>query len=268
MVADRRGGADVVEVAHESLLRQWPPLTAWLQADADDLRVVDAVERAAGEWVRNGRLRPGSTTAPSGWPPPRGCVKREDFRQPLGRGQASPTSKPVARAKPFSGASDKRRCGATAAVFGVLAVLLLYEWRDTVRARKESEASLLIAQSGAYLSNLNVGAAIERARRAFQSVPSAASRSALLQAVMELSPSAHRRGAARRRHQPGAGMGERRYLDFATDPGRLRTFDFELNLRKSAGGFDLPVIKRSQDGNPSFVRAFSPIGAARNDRRL
>ena len=64
LVADRRGGNVVVEVAHESLLRQWPPLTAWLQEDADDLRVADAVERAADEWVRNGRL--------SGWlDPPR-----------------------------------------------------------------------------------------------------------------------------------------------------------------------------------------------------
>lgn len=55
LVADRRFGTDVVEVAHESLLRQWPALVAWLQADADDLKLVDAIERAAGEWARNDR---------------------------------------------------------------------------------------------------------------------------------------------------------------------------------------------------------------------
>jgi formylglycine-generating enzyme required for sulfatase activity len=55
LVADRRSSADVVEVAHESLLRQWPALSEWLQADATDLKVVDAIERAAGEWMRNGR---------------------------------------------------------------------------------------------------------------------------------------------------------------------------------------------------------------------
>ena len=37
LVADRRSGADIVDVAHESLLRQWPALTEWLKADAADL---------------------------------------------------------------------------------------------------------------------------------------------------------------------------------------------------------------------------------------
>src|SRR6185295_7148725 len=55
LLADRRDGADVVEVAHVSLLRRWPTLTAWLEADAHDLKLVEAVERAAGEWNANAR---------------------------------------------------------------------------------------------------------------------------------------------------------------------------------------------------------------------
>jgi formylglycine-generating enzyme required for sulfatase activity len=55
LVADRRSGADVVEVAHESLLRQWSALMEWLQADSTDLKLAETIERAAGEWVRNGR---------------------------------------------------------------------------------------------------------------------------------------------------------------------------------------------------------------------
>ena len=55
LVADHRGGADVIEVAHESLLRQWPALASWLEADAGDLKVIEGVERAANEWNRNGR---------------------------------------------------------------------------------------------------------------------------------------------------------------------------------------------------------------------
>ena len=55
LVADRRARVDVIEVAHESLLRRWPALTAWLEADADDLKLVEGVERAAGEWAGNGR---------------------------------------------------------------------------------------------------------------------------------------------------------------------------------------------------------------------
>ena len=84
LVLDRRSGSDVVEVAHESLLRQWPTLTDWLRADANELKMIDGVERAAGEWVRNGRQ--------SHWLDHRGerliaaqrAVTREDFRKRLG----------------------------------------------------------------------------------------------------------------------------------------------------------------------------------------
>jgi CHASE2 domain-containing sensor protein len=84
LVTDRRSGADVIEVTHESLLRQWGVLAAWLQADADDLRLVEEVERAATEWVRNGRL--------DGWLDHRAerlvaaerAANRDDFRRRLG----------------------------------------------------------------------------------------------------------------------------------------------------------------------------------------
>ena len=55
LVSDRRSGIDVVDVAHESLLRQWRALTEWLKTDADDLQLIDAVEQAAREWARNAR---------------------------------------------------------------------------------------------------------------------------------------------------------------------------------------------------------------------
>jgi CHASE2 domain-containing sensor protein len=55
LVADRRSGTDIVELAHESLLRQWPALAGWLEADGDDLRLLEGVERAAFEWIRNGQ---------------------------------------------------------------------------------------------------------------------------------------------------------------------------------------------------------------------
>ncbi len=58
LVVDRRDGADVVEIAHESLLRQWPDLTEWLKLDADNLKIVEGVERAAREWSREGKNRP------------------------------------------------------------------------------------------------------------------------------------------------------------------------------------------------------------------
>jgi formylglycine-generating enzyme required for sulfatase activity len=55
LVLDRRSAADTVEIAHESLLRQWPTLVDWLQSDATDLKIIEAIERAAGDWIRNGR---------------------------------------------------------------------------------------------------------------------------------------------------------------------------------------------------------------------
>ncbi len=61
LVRDRRAveGASqpsvIVEVAHEALLRQWPALTRWLDDDADALKAMEAVRRAASEWARNRR---------------------------------------------------------------------------------------------------------------------------------------------------------------------------------------------------------------------
>jgi WD40 repeat protein len=84
LVADQRAGFHVIEAAHESLLRQWPALTVWLDADAADLKLAEEVERAAGEWARNGRLDP--------WLDHRGdrlraaefLIARDDFRRRLG----------------------------------------------------------------------------------------------------------------------------------------------------------------------------------------
>ena len=74
----------MIEVAHESLLRQWPALVAWLDADAADLVLVQGVERAAAEWDRAGR--------PEDWLDHRGerlalveeVIKRVDFHRRLG----------------------------------------------------------------------------------------------------------------------------------------------------------------------------------------
>jgi hypothetical protein len=55
LVADRRDGIDVIEVSHESLLRQWKTLSDWLEEAAAELRLVESVERAATEWDAQGR---------------------------------------------------------------------------------------------------------------------------------------------------------------------------------------------------------------------
>ncbi len=55
LVADRKAGIDVIEVAHESLLRQWAPLRGWLEAEAGNFKLAEDIERAAAEWKRNAK---------------------------------------------------------------------------------------------------------------------------------------------------------------------------------------------------------------------
>ena len=55
LVKDTRDGQTVVEVALESLLRQWRELAAWLREEGQDLKDADTLERAAADWQASGR---------------------------------------------------------------------------------------------------------------------------------------------------------------------------------------------------------------------
>jgi WD40 repeat protein len=55
LVKDTRDGQVVVEVALESLLRQWRELAAWLRDEAQDLKNADNLERDATDWQTSGR---------------------------------------------------------------------------------------------------------------------------------------------------------------------------------------------------------------------
>jgi WD domain, G-beta repeat len=55
LVKDTRDGQTMVEVALESLLRQWRELAAWLRDEAQDLKDADALERAAADWQTSDR---------------------------------------------------------------------------------------------------------------------------------------------------------------------------------------------------------------------
>ena len=55
MVKDTRDGEVVVEVALESLLRQWDELAGWLREQRQDLITADDVERNAAAWVARSR---------------------------------------------------------------------------------------------------------------------------------------------------------------------------------------------------------------------
>src|SRR6476659_3710882 len=55
LVKDTRDGQTVVEVALESLLRQWRELAAWLRDEAQNLKDADGLERAAADWQASDR---------------------------------------------------------------------------------------------------------------------------------------------------------------------------------------------------------------------
>ncbi|WP_433527246.1 TIR domain-containing protein [Nocardia pseudovaccinii] len=55
LVRDERDGETIVEVALESLLRQWDTLAGWLREQATDLKGADELERAAHAWTANAR---------------------------------------------------------------------------------------------------------------------------------------------------------------------------------------------------------------------
>ncbi|MGH8898324.1 MAG: ATP-binding protein [Egibacteraceae bacterium] len=55
LTSDAEGDDTVVEVAHEALFRQWPPLRQAIETRADDLRQRAELERWASDWVRSGR---------------------------------------------------------------------------------------------------------------------------------------------------------------------------------------------------------------------
>ena len=50
LVKDQRGGQVVVEVALESLLRQWDDLAGWLRDQREDLKAAGALEQNAAAW--------------------------------------------------------------------------------------------------------------------------------------------------------------------------------------------------------------------------
>ena len=55
VISSQADGEAVVEVAHEALLRQWPPLSQAIERDRDDLVLRSEVERAAQDWDRVAR---------------------------------------------------------------------------------------------------------------------------------------------------------------------------------------------------------------------
>ena len=150
----------------------------------------------------------------------------------------------------------------TAGGFAALSALLFLQWQRTAAAQKETQASLWIAESQALLHR-NLPAALDRARRAFASVPTEQSRSTLLAALMEVSP--HLVGTA----NTGETNTALTWVDhgtvvIATGSGHVGA----LKLRPDAGieqGQTWNVRAPMRDGGlgRSYVRSFHAIAPER-----
>lgn len=57
LVATELGGEEIIEIAHEALLREWSTLVAWLEADREALRLRQELARDAVKWREHGRGR-------------------------------------------------------------------------------------------------------------------------------------------------------------------------------------------------------------------
>lgn len=84
LVADRRSGLDEVEIAHEALLRQWPDLLEWLDADREQLRLLGELEQAATTWDRNKRRDDWLDHRADRLAAMEGVLRRDDFAARVG----------------------------------------------------------------------------------------------------------------------------------------------------------------------------------------
>ena len=173
--------------AHDSLLTGWSRLK-------DQIAEEQRLFARASVW--NSIARAGSTPrATSYWL--EGFALAEG-RELLARWGAAGLSDKQPELPAYIAASDRRERRSrlimqaigwsVAAVFAVAAGLMLVLWQQTLRAQKETQASLWIAQSQGYLRDGNIAAAVDRADRAFTSVPTEPHRSTLLSTLLELAP--------------------------------------------------------------------------------
>lgn len=151
-----------------------------------------------------------------------------------------------------------------ALVFAALSVLLFDQWRTTAKAQKETQAALWIANSQSYLRDAKVAPALDAAGRAFASLPSEASRSALLSALMEVSPHLVTTASLGADTAEALVWMDDGTLAFASKSGKLRMLATAgTSAGKGPSAWTLPAIKRQQDGNPAVVRALRPLGPDR-----
>jgi WD40 repeat protein/energy-coupling factor transporter ATP-binding protein EcfA2 len=132
-------GEATIEVAHEALLRQWPPLRDAIEADRTTLRMRSEIERLAADWERSGGedsflLRGGRLAAFDTW-----AADDAEQLEPLEREFLDASRGLVAR--------EIRRLRLLALGLGVMLVAAIVAGAIAVRSNREAQSEARLAWS-------------------------------------------------------------------------------------------------------------------------
>jgi WD40 repeat protein len=252
--------------AHDSLLTGWARLEEQVAEEQRLFSARERLEQYCARWTENAAEPEGK----------RDQLLLEGFPLAEGRellakwGAAALTDKQPALPA-YIRASDAREKRARrtvqavgwgiAAVFALFSVGLFHAWETALKAKTEAEASLWIAQSQADLREGNVAAALDRADRAFKSMPTERSRSTLLSALMEVSPHVLAVTGVRGETSVALAWLDGARLVFASGSGQLHTVPLGTASAQHGGNWQGSALARSQDSNPSVIRALHAVAA-------
>jgi Novel STAND NTPase 1/TIR domain len=155
LIADQREGVKVVEVAHESLLRRWPALASWLETDAANLKLIESVERAAGEWEEHKRLPAWLDLRAERLTAAESLATRDDFRRRLG--PIAPAYLAACRTR--ENAENRRRSlfnnlvRAAAVLIAIVAGIAVWQWIQAANATKVAETQTAAANNQRQLAS-------------------------------------------------------------------------------------------------------------------
>jgi WD40 repeat protein len=244
--------------AHDRLLTGWLRLKEQIAEEQRLFAARERLEQYCARWVeagRNGYWLEGFALAEG-----RELLAKWDPRGLSDRQPELPA---------YIGASDRREKRgrrimqaigwSVAAVLALFAAVFLHLWQQTAQAQKATQASLWIAQSQGHLREGNIEAAVDRADRAFTSLPTEAHRSTLLSVLLELPP--HLVSVARLgRSSEALAWIDGTTLAFAA--GSLRAFAPFAAGGTPDEGWTLPAATPPQQPGPT-VLALHAIGADR-----
>jgi WD40 repeat protein len=191
LTADEQADQRTVEVSHEALLRDWPLLRGWLDEEREFLLGLEQLERDLNDW-RGAPPQRRDQTLLTG-------LKLSRARAWLKDRPASFTDEQRAFMRDSMEAADRAKRRRTWGLTGVAVLLAIaagfstLQWQIARSQRDQANAALLAKRSADEIGSGHIYAAVELARQATSTFPTGETRSALLQALLDVPPELRRR---------------------------------------------------------------------------